>query len=201
MLIVFEGIDGSGKNTQIRKLLSFLRQHKVAYHLHKYPTKKALLARAHLAGKKDVAPLELAKIFADDIAAEQEKISSEVADGLVVICDRYIHSTLAYQGVAAGYAGLKARLAKYSLAVPDLVVLLDIGAPEAAERKKRQKEPDRHERDVSFLAAVRENYLKMGREGFLAYKCAVIDAARPKDEVFTDVITQVEPLIVKKIGK
>ena len=201
MLIVFEGIDGSGKNTQIRKLISFLRQHKVKHRLHKYPTERALEARAHLLGEKDVAPLELARIFATDIASEQEKIAGEIASGLVVVCDRYIHSTLAYQGVAAGYAELRAELARYAIATPDLVVLLDIGAQEAAKRKKEQKEPDRHEKDVAFLAAVRENYLKMEREGFLSYKYAVIDAARPEDEVFTDVITQVEPLIIKKIGK
>lgn len=201
MLIVFEGIDGSGKGAQVKKLIVFLRQHKAGFRLHKYPTKKAEAAHSHLAGKREIGAMELAGIFADDIAAEQGKISGEIAAGLVVICDRYLHSTLAYQGVGAGYGKLKAALMGRQFAVPDLVILLDVDAKGACARKMGQKEPDRHERDVAFLASVRGNYLRMAREGFLSYKYAVVDAARRPDEVFTDVITQVEPLAIKKMGK
>jgi dTMP kinase len=199
MLIVFEGIDGSGKNTQIGRLLLFFRQNGVRCRLHKYPTRKAKEALAHLAGESNVAPGRLADVFADDIASERAKIEREIASGFVVVCDRYLHSTLAYQGVGMGYGKLAARLAGRDALVPDLVVLLDVPARASAERKRGQKVPDRFERDAEFLEKVRENYLREAKEGFLAYKYAVVDAGRAKDEVFSDVVLHVEPLIVKRM--
>ena len=201
MLIVFEGIDGSGKDTQIRMLLSFFRQHKVGFRLHKYPTSKAKEAFSHLKGEKTVPPLRLAEVFAGDIMAEQEKLRDEIGAGNVVVCDRYLHSTLAYQGVKADYAKLKKRLGALGALVPDVVILLDINPAAGALRKKKQKKPDRHERDSAFLARVRANYLKMGRECFLAYKYAAVDASCSKEEVFSTVISQVEPVVVGKLEK
>jgi dTMP kinase len=201
MLIVFEGIDGSGKNTQIRKLLSFFRQHRVAYKLHKYPTKKAKEAFAHLHGKANVPAERLARLFAGDILAERKKIKTEIAGGFAVICDRYLQSTLAYQGMKAGYGKLKARLEGSGALTPDLVILLDIRPSASFERKSRQKKPDRFESDLGFLSSVRANYLRMADEGFLSYKYSVIDASKKHEEVFTEVITQVEPLVIKEMEK
>ena len=201
MLIVFEGIDGTGKGTQIRKLLLFLRQNKVKVKLHKYPTKKAGEAFAHLGGKKTISPLKLAGIFASDIANEREKIASEVAHGFVVICDRYIHSTLAYQGAMQNYGKVQKLLEKYEVNVPDLVILMDVDTALSARRKKAQKELDRFEKNLLFLKKVRANYLRMASEEFCAYKYSVVDASRPADEVFTDVITIAEPMVIKKMER
>ena len=201
MLIVFEGIDGAGKDTQISRLLSFLRQHRVKFKLHKYPTSGAKEALAHLAGKTTLPPMQLAGVFADDIMEGKGKIEAEISSGFVVVCDRYFHSTLAYQGVGAGYENVKAQLEKSGAIVPDIVVLLDIDASAGAQRKGAQKTPDRHEGDPEFLGKVRENYLRMEKEHFLSYKYALVDGRRPADEVFSEVITQIEPLLTKKIEK
>ena len=199
MLIVFEGIDGAGKGAQIRLLRAFLRQHGVRHAIHKYPTKKAKEAFAHLAGRKTIPPLKLAQIFADDIVSEQKKIGAEIASGMVVICDRYLHSTLAYQAVGAGFDALKAALPAGEVRSPDLVILLDLDPHTSAQRKERQKTPDRHEADVEFLSKVRANYIKMEHQNFLSYKYAVIDASEKPEEIFTHVLANVEPLLVKKI--
>ena len=199
MLIVFEGIDGSGKGGQVRLLLAFFRQSGIKHKLHKYPTRKAKEAFAHLRGERDVAPGALADVFADDIAAERKKIEREIADGFVVVCDRYLHSTLAYQGVSLGFAPLRRRLASVGALVPDIVILLDVPARVSGERKRAQKTPDRFEKDIAFLEKVRANYLREAREGFLAYKYAVVDATRARDEVFSEVVSQAEPLVVKRM--
>jgi len=199
MLLVFEGIDGSGKGGQIRRLLAFFRQNGIKYKLHKYPTKKAKEAFSHLKGEREVAPERLADVFADDIVEERGKIEREISEGFVVVCDRYLHSTLAYQGVEMGYGRLAARLSGRDALVPDLVILLDVDARKSSERKMRQKTPDRFEKDVEFLGKVRANYLREAREGFLAYKYAVVDSSRAKDEVFSDVVLHVEPLVVKRM--
>ena len=201
MLIVFEGIDGTGKGTQIKKLLVFLRQNKVKVKLHKYPTKKAIEVFAHLVGKKTVPPMKLAKIFAKDIVDERMKIKKEISDGNVVICDRYLHSTLAYQGALVGFEKLLAMLEKEKVCTPDLVILLDVDPQLSAKRKKAQKIPDRFEKDLLFLKKVRKNYLKMAKQGFCAYSYGIVNAAQKADEVFTKVITFVEPIVVKKMGK
>jgi len=201
MLIVFEGIDGSGKGGQIRRLLAFFRQNGIKYKLHKYPTKKAKEAFSHLSGEREVPPEKLADVFADDIVAERSKIEREISDGFVVVCDRYLHSTLAYQGVALGFAPLLRRLSGIDALVPDIVILLDVPARLSGERKRAQKTPDRFEKDIAFLEKVRANYLREAREGFLAYKYAVVDTSRARDEVFSDVVLHVEPLVVKRMER
>ena len=201
MLIVFEGIDGSGKNTQVRKLLSFFRQNGVRYKLHKYPTAAAKEVFAHLSGKKDVPAEKLAAIFADDILAEKAVIEREIAAGFVVICDRYLHSTLAYQGVKMDFVVLTRRLENMGAIVPDVVFLLDIDPHLSAKRKSAQKTPDRFEKDALFLSKVRANYLREASETFLSYKYAIVDATDAPDRVFTHIITQVEPILTKKMGK
>ena len=201
MLIVFEGIDGTGKSSQIRMLCSFLRQHKAIFALHKYPTKKAKEAFAHLQGEKTVPPMELAMVFASDIVSEQKKIEAEIAKGMVVICDRYLHSTLAYQAVGVGYGALLSALPVGKVRTPDLVILLDLDPNTSAQRKEKQKALDRHESDIEFLSKVRANYIRMEHQNFLAYKYAVIDASEKPEEIFTHVLSQAEPLLIKKIGK
>jgi dTMP kinase len=199
MLIVFEGIDGAGKGAQIRRLLAFFRQNGIRYRLHKYPTRKAKEAFAHLKGKAFVAPSRLADVFAEDIVSERRKIEREIEDGMVVVCDRYLHSTLAYQGVKLGFAPLAKRLAGIGAPCPDIVILMDIAARKSGERKRAQKTPDRFEKDLKFLEQVRKNYLREAREGFFAYKYAVVDASPEKDEVFSQVVLHVEPLVVKRM--
>jgi len=200
MLIVFEGIDGAGKGAQVRLLLAFFRQNGIRCRLHKYPTRKAKAAFSHLKGRRDLPPGKLADVFADDIMGERKKIEREIDDGFVVVCDRYLHSTLAYQGVKLGFAPLARRLSGLGAPCPDIVILMDIAARKSRERKRQQKTPDRFERDLKFLEQVRRNYLREAREGFFAYKYAVVDASRKKGEVFSEVVLHVEPLVVKRMG-
>lgn len=199
MLIVFEGIDGSGKNTQIRKLLSFLRQQGIRFKLHKYPTKNAKEVFAHLEGKKELTVEMLTQIFAEDILCEQDRLRDEMLGGFVVVCDRYLHSTVAYQGVKIGYAKVKRMVAKQGALVPDIVLLLDIEAREGARRKAGHKKPDRFEKDVKFLAAVRRNYLREAKENFLAYRFVVLDGSKKPGDVFSEMLMAVEPLLTKKM--
>jgi dTMP kinase len=198
MLVVFEGIDGSGKGVQVKMLLAYFKQHSIRYKLHKFPTKKATDALAHLEGRKDVEPLRLAEIFADDILAEKEKMKRELSEGFAVVCDRYLHSTLAYQGAKLDYGTVKKLIEGKNPLVPDVVFLLDIEPKRAAERKWAQKKPDRFEKDVLFLEKVRRSYVRMEHEHFLAYKCVVVDAERKPEEIFTEIITNVEPMVGKK---
>src|SRR5208283_3972705 len=117
---------------------------------------------------------------------EKRKFGKEIDDGSVVICDRYVHSTLAYQGVGAGFAKIRAMIEKKGPVVPDLVILLDVSSVLSVKRKSAQKKLDRFEKDSPFLAKVRKNYLQMAKKSFCAYKYAVVDASKPADEVFTD---------------
>ncbi|MEM4348417.1 MAG: dTMP kinase [Candidatus Anstonellaceae archaeon] len=197
MLLAFEGIDGSGKGEQIRLLASYLRQKKIRYRIHKYPTKKAKQAFLHLKRKASIPADRLAEIFIKDIMAGQKKIEKELNAGFVVICDRYLHSTLAYQGVGVGYRGLRQMILSLGAHTPDLVFVLDLDPTIGKRRKFAQKALDRHENDVKFLAEVRKNYMKMVQDGFLSYGFAVLDASKPKEEVFASVLSHLEPMITR----
>ncbi|MBU0585986.1 deoxynucleoside kinase, partial [Candidatus Micrarchaeota archaeon] len=88
MLIVIEGIDGCGKETQIKLL-----KEKLDFDLFKYPTRNFSILTEYLEKKKEVSKKALFHLFLADIANEQEKVAkSEFA-----ILDRYVFSTIAYE--------------------------------------------------------------------------------------------------------
>jgi dTMP kinase len=197
-MIVLEGIDGAGKGGQIKLLEEFFKKNKIKYKIHKYPTKKAKIANAYLKGK-EIGQEEILNSFLEDILSEQKKIAEELKKGFVVLCDRYIHSTLAYQGVKLGYQKLKKKFLSLNLIYPDIVILLDISPEESQKRKKAQKKLDLHENNLEFLKKVRENYIKMGKECFLCYKFEKIDASKEQEKVFAKILLEIEPLISKKM--
>jgi len=187
MLVVFEGIDGSGKGTQIELLRSFLQSRNTTPAIHKYPTGNAHIAHAHLKGEKTVPPEELFSSFAKDIKSEQATLHEELSRGKFVILDRYVFSTVAYQGGSLGYERARDAIKQIGFLHPDVVLLLDISAEGSFARKSAQKTLDRFEEDRIFLEGVRSRYFQMANEDFLCPRWRTIDASAKKDEVFAKV--------------
>jgi dTMP kinase len=118
----------------------------------------------------------------------KEQIEQETARGTVLVCDRYLASSIAY-GEAQGLDGAWLMEIQKRLPQPDLTFLLDI-APEVSARRKTQ-DRDRYERDLALLGRVRDSYVRQaGRHGWV-----VLDANRDRDAVAADVLNAVKPLL------
>jgi len=170
LFISFEGIDGVGKSTQADLLEGFLLENgkTVVRTLEPGGTELGQEIRHLLLHRKgDVAPRAEALLYAADRAHHvATKIRPALARGEVVITDRYLDSSVAYQG--AGRVLNQGEVREISMfaaenLLPDLTILLDLDAAASmARRSKTGTEPDRLEREkVEFFEAVRAGYLKL----------------------------------------
>ncbi|MFC5863991.1 dTMP kinase [Acidicapsa dinghuensis] len=150
LFVTFEGLDGSGKTTQIRKLSAWLEQRGVEFVVTRQPggTETGDRIRKLLLDSKSVglAPrAELAMMFADRAQAIREVIEPALEAGKVVVCDRFTDSTEAYQG-GGRELGSDLVLELHRLIcgdlIPDLTLLL---LPDlAASLKRARRRNDKH---------------------------------------------------------
>jgi dTMP kinase len=201
LFITFEGIDGVGKSTQADLLESFLKDkgRKVIRTFEPGGTELGQEIRHLLLHRKgDVAPRSEALLYAADRAHHvATKIRPALAEGSVVISDRYFDSSVAYQGAARELSVEDVR--KISLwavdnLIPDLTVLLDLSAEKAmARRAKTGTEPDRLEREkVEFFERARDEYLKMASQ---EQRFLLVSAELSVDEIQTQIRARVSSLL------
>ncbi|GAB6065336.1 dTMP kinase [Aquifex pyrophilus] len=186
MLISFEGIDGSGKTTQARKLCEFLKSKGKKVSLYREPggTEAGERIRDILLGEDLTPRSELLLFEASRAELVEKRIKRELKEGFIVILDRYTLSTLAYQGYGKGIE-LKIveelnRFATDSIE-PDLIFLLDVPVEVALKRKKAR---NRFE-DRDFLERVRKGFLELAKERKNVF---VINGERSEEEVFRDIL-------------
>jgi dTMP kinase len=188
VFITFEGIDGVGKSTQLDLLQSWLegRGREVLRTLEPGGTELGQEIRHLLLHRKgDVAARAEALLYAADRAHHvATKIRPALADGKVVLSDRYFDSSVAYQGAARELDVTEVRnisLWAVDNLIPDLTVLLDLDAHAAIlRRNKTGTEPDRLEREkVDFFERARSQYLELAKEP----RFLVVDATLSIDEI------------------
>ena len=168
-LITFEGIDGSGKSTQIKKLESRLKSLKINYITYREPggTKLSEKIRQILLDKENMELSSISEGLLFAAARAQlvkEKIRPDLDSGKVVICDRFIDSTIAYQGYGRRLDIQKLvsinEIATEGL-IPDITFLLDI-KPENAFKRIDSTEIDRMESvGIKFFKKIRKGYFKI----------------------------------------
>jgi dTMP kinase len=201
LFITFEGGEGCGKSTQSRLLLKKLEQQNVPVILTHEPGGTALgnELRKTLKRKRDSSISPQAELFL--LAASRAQLVAEVIrpaleEGKVVLCDRFTHSTMVYQGYGRGLDFTAIKMVN-NMATrylnPDLIILLDISPEEGLARKQSLK--DRFElEDLSFHRRVREGYVKMAAAE--PDRWLVIDASLPKwkiAEIIWDKVSQLLP--------
>ncbi len=203
LFITFEGIDGVGKSTQADLLEAYLvtQNRSVVRTLEPGGTELGQEIRHLLLHRKgEVAPRAEALLYAADRAHHvATKIRPAMAENKIVIGDRFLDSSVAYQG--AGRALDQTEVRNISLwavegLLPDLTVLLDLDASAALSRRNQTgTEPDRLEREkVEFFEAVRQSYLKLAAaepERFL-----IVDASQSIEAMQEQIRERVKALLV-----
>ena len=188
LFITFEGGEGCGKSTQSRLLLKKLEQRNIPVVLTHEPGGTALGNELRKALKRkrgsSISPqTELFLVAASRAQLVAELIRPALEEGKVVICDRFTHSTMVYQGYGRGLDFTAIQMVN-NMATgnlnPDLIILLDISPEQGLARKRSLK--DRFElEDLSFHRRVREGYLKMAVAE--PDRWLVIDASLPKAKI------------------
>ena len=189
MLIVFEGLDQSGKQTQAELLRDFLVSQGRGVELISFPDYSTAIGKEierGLHGGRDYAADVMQLLYVANRYERRPQIEQWLDRGTAVVCDRYLASSIAY-GEAQGLDAEWLREIQRFLPQPDVTILLDI-APETAARRKAAGR-DRYERDLALLSRVRDSYLRQAAAGGWLR----LDGARPKDVVAADVLTAVSP--------
>lgn len=197
--ITFEGIDGSGKSTQLKMLEAVLRHKGVDLVITREPGGTALgraLREAFLETTEQVAPMAELLSFAADRAQHVEfLIKPAIASGRVVISDRYADATFAYQGAGRGFPEDKVQqvidLATGGLK-PDLTLFFDIDVSEAIRRMAARDESHakRNRMDdetAEFYTRVRNSYLGIAEREPKRFR--VVDASGSIEDIHEKVVS------------
>ena len=182
-LIAFEGLDQSGKQTQAEALNAALTGAGRACELLSFPDYgTAIGGEIHgaLHGERDYPADVMQLLYVANRYETRKRIESWLADGRVILCDRYTASTIAY-GEAQGLDRQWLADIQRFLPAADLTILLDIPPEVAVERK--QADRDRYERDLDLLRRVRSSYQSQAADS----RWIRLRGDRPKAEVSADV--------------
>lgn len=209
--ITFEGIEGSGKTTQIARLASRLEAGGLPVLTTREPGGCAIAdaIRAILLDADNSALVPKAELLLYAAARAQhveEVIRPALAAGQVVLCDRFTDATLAYQGygrqLSLDLIDELNRLASSDL-TPDLTLLFDLPVETGLERAMRRiagcagPAEDRFEQEsVAFHQRIRQGYLQLAKEQPERFR--VIDAATGPDRVAGDILTAVQAFFREK---
>ncbi len=212
LFITFEGGEGGGKSTQVKLLAQRLREEvRRAVLTTREPggTEMAERIRALLVTGEPETLSSTAEALLNYAARDdhlRRLIRPALAAGKVVISDRFMDSTRAYQGYAGDCPlSLIDALERDVVGetVPDMTIILDIAPEKGLSRTRSRMEEqsqtrgereDRFERfGLSFHRKLREAYLRIAEEN--PSRCVIIDAARPPEEVAADVWRAVAPLL------
>lgn len=191
MLITLEGPEGSGKTTQVAPLVAFLRQSGYAVYATREPGGTAIgdQIRAILMSmdSTDMHPRTETLLFlAARAQIVEQVIRPRLAQGEIVLCDRYADSTLAYQGYGHGVDRQALRhLLDFATGklTPDLTLLLDLDVETGLQRRKAcGGEWNRLDANtLAFHRRVRQGYLELAQAE--PARWVVVDASQPPDQV------------------
>lgn len=181
--VVLEGIDGSGKTTIANLLLDKLssKGFKVLYTYEPTDHEIVTLMRTKYRELRD--PYVDTLVFAlDRLIHVKEKISPYLSRGYIVISDRYMYSSIAYQSAMGAPMEWVMMVNQWALK-PNLAIYLDIEPEEALNRRRGLESRFPEFEKVEFLRKVREIYLKLVEKGMLIY----VNAMQPLEVVYKNV--------------
>ena len=199
--IVLEGLDGSGKTTQVKRLVEHLSKAKHHCLTTKEPTDGSIgmLAQETIRGISSLSSDTLALLFAADRSEHiLRKIRPALEAGINVICDRFVYSNLAYQGDVIPQKTIFAYNSQFLLS-PDLTIFIDTSPEECTRRIISTRKNFELFDGVQRAKGIQVEYFK----AFAAYgkqmPVKIIDGNLNEDEVFKQLINSVEELLMQEV--
>jgi dTMP kinase len=186
-LIAFEGLDQSGKQTQAERLAAALSDNRKTVELLSFPDYTTAIGgeiEKALQGKREYEADVMQLLYIANRYEYRPRIAATMAAGGVIVCDRYLASSVAY-GEAQGLDPEWLSAVQTYLPQPALVLLLDIAPDASLERKQLAR--DRYERDLALLGRVRASYIRQATQPHWQR----IDGQRPKNDVTESVFSTV----------
>jgi dTMP kinase len=205
VFISFEGIDGVGKSTQADLMQSYLAARGLAVTRTLEPGGSDLgveIRHLLLHRKGEVSVRSEALLYAADRAHHVASvIGPALAKGQIVISDRYLDSSVAYQGAGRELDLTEVRnlsLWAVNNLLPDLTILLDLDAAAASVRRGNTgTEPDRLEREkITFFEAARNTYLELAKKE--PNRFHVVDASQDPDSIWKLILPRLDALLESK---
>lgn len=201
--IVFEGIDGAGKTTQIECLKQALSQQGRRVYCTAEPTESVTggLLREALCGLHPRTAGELAALFVTDRIVHNVNpvngIEKMLSDGIDVICDRYYYSSLAYQGSETDYEWVRAmNLDCPEIRRPDLCIFLDLTPLQSMERINRGRVTQEIYENAERLERVRQKFYSVFDFLKQSENIAIINAYGTVEQVHQTILERVNALQV-----
>ena len=190
LLIAFEGLDQSGKQTQAERLRDRLVEHGRLVRLLSFPAYDTPIGEEigrGLRGEHEYGPDVMQLLYIANRYELKPEIERELTRGTILICDRYLASSIVY-GEAFGLDPVWLRETQQYLPQPDVTFLLDI-APEVSARRKTT-DRDKYERDLALLGRVRASYLRQ-----LSDRWIRLEADRDRHELADEIYARVAALL------
>jgi dTMP kinase len=194
MLIAFEGLDQSGKETQARHLRARIEQEGLRVHALSFPdygTPIGQEIQKALHGEREFTPEVMQLLYVANRSEHKPRLELWMSGKQVVICDRYCASSVAY-GEAHGLDPAWLTDIQRHLPPASITVLLDLAPDTPVKRKSSGR--DRYERDLALLGRVRASYLRQAA----LHDWIVIDGERAKDEVSAEIERAVLPRLSRR---
>lgn len=199
--IVFEGIDGAGKTTQIRLLEAYLQKkgRRVVCTAEPTDLPSGKQLRRALSGEEPKTPCELAALFTLDRIAHNMQPKTGIAalleSGNDLICDRYFYSTLAYQGSETDPDWVRSmNLNCPEIRHPDLCIFLDLSPEESMKRINSRPEAREIYETRERLERVRAQFHAVLKT-FDPQSVRIVDAGKSIDEVQSEIQRIVDPIL------
>ena len=199
-IISFEGIEGSGKSSLIKNLKNYYKNHALDVFFTKEPGGTELgekIREILLDPTSEIDPSsELLLLMADRVHHVKNKINPNLNENKIVFCDRYIDSTIAYQGGGRDLddKDIEGMIKMLKLPIPDLTILLDVPVETGLKRAKERSELDRFEKeDIDFHKKIRQSYLNLQKK--YPDRIIIFNASINENDVFEEVLNYIKSKI------